>query len=433
MAGISSRSSTIEVEHLTRVEGHANIVVDVWNGAVQQCVLEIVEAPRYFEAMLPGTPYEQAPRIAARICGICSVTHTIAAIQALEQALGVNTTWQTECLRRLMLCAEMIDSHVLHVYMLVAPDLFGVGSILPLVSDQPDIVNRALHIKQVAGEICAAIGGRHTHPVTMVVGGFTHLPTAERLQDLLRQLDMIRADIDATVDLFSGLELPGFHRETEYIALQQKDSYGHYSGPLTSSDGGWWPVARYKEVVKEFQIAHSTARHARHNRQSYMVGALSRFNINYARLHARAKSAAACLNLAPICHNPFTISKAQVVEIVHFYEESIRIANELLQAGVRWEGIAQPARLSGEGVGACEAPRGTLYHHYTVSKGIIGTANCVIPTGQNLANIEEDMRALTAQIWGCSKEEMVLMLEMLVRAYDPCISCATHKVEVRCR
>ncbi len=431
MAGIRTSPSTVEIKQLTRVEGHSNIVVDVWHGAVRQCDLQITEAPRFIEAQLRGMPYDQAPRLAARICGICAVTHTLASIKAIESALDVHPTRQTAQLRQLMLCAELLDSHLLHVYMLAAPDLFGAGSILPLASDYPDIVNRALRMKQAAGQICAAIGGRHTHPAAMAVGGFTHLPSAEDLQDLLRQLELLSPDIAATVNLFSDLTLPEFNRETEYIALQKNDAYSYSGGFIASSDGGCWPAMQYREVVNEFQIGHSTAKHARHCRASYMVGALSRFNLSHDQLHPRAKVAAAQLGLVPICHNPFMISKAQVAEIVHFYEEAIRILVELLQSGVQWEEIVPPAHMSGEGVGACEAPRGTLYHHYRVRNGVIAEANCVIPTGQNLANIEEDMHVLTPQIWGRPRDEIVLTLEMLVRAYDPCLSCSTHMLEVR--
>jgi sulfhydrogenase subunit alpha len=431
MASIRTSPSAIEVKHLTRVEGHGNIVVNVWNGVIQQCELQIVEAPRFIEALLRGTPYDQAPRLAARICGICAVTHTLASIKAIESALDVSPTRQTAQLRELMLCAELLDSHLLHVYMLVSPDLLGAGSILSLAIDYPDIVNCALRMKQVVGQICAVIGGRHTHPAAMAVGGFTHLPSAEELQDLLRRLELVSPDIAATVDLFSDLTLPEFNRETEYIALQTKDAYSYSGGFITSSDGGRWPAKQYREVVNEFQIGHSTAKHARHCRHSYMVGALSRFNLSHDQLHPMAKAAAAQLGLVPLCHNPFMISKAQVAEIVHFYEEAIRILVELLQLGVQWEGIVPPTRMSGEGVGACEAPRGTLYHHYGVRNGVIAEANCVIPTGQNLANIEEDMRVLTPQIWGRPRDEIVLTLEMLVRAYDPCLSCSTHMLEVR--
>lgn len=426
-----SPSATIMVNHLARVEGHANLVVDVSNGAIQQCDLQIVEAPRYIEALLRGVAYHRAPRLASRICGICAVTHATASIRAVEDALDIHPSRQTADLRRLMLCAEMLDSHLLHTNMLVAPDLLGAGSILPLLAEHPEVVRRALRLKQAAGDICAVVAGRHTHPVTMVPGGFSHLPAEADLRNLQQSLQALAPDIDALVDLFAGLDFPDFERETIYLALKQQDAYACGDGFIASSNGDWWPIKRYQEVVSEFQIGHSTAKHAHHRRQPYMVGALARFNLNGDQLHPEARAAARRLGLDRVCHNPFMITKAQVVEIVHFYQESLRLLQGLLESGVQAEGIVPPGRLTGEGVGACEAPRGTLYHHYAVRQGTITRANCVIPTAQNLANIEEDMRGLTAHTWGQPREQLVMQLEMLVRAYDPCISCATHMVEVR--
>lgn len=431
MSNTNHSTAAIEIHHLTRVEGHGNVILDVRNGIVQQCELEIIEAPRFFEAMLRGRPFDQAPRLASRICGICAVTHTTASLIAVEQALGVEISQQTALLRRLNLCAEMLDSHLLHAYMLVAPDLLGVGSIIPLVSQSPELVGRALRMKHVAGQICAAVGGRHTHPIAMVVGGFAHLPSEEALEALLGQLQAIAPDIDSTVETFAALTMPDFERETEYMAMRRLGEYCFVGGDIASSDGGVWPAGQYRQLVNEFQTSHSTAKHARHQRQSYMVGALSRFNLNSAALHQKAKVAADRLRLRPICHNPFLITVAQVVEIVHFYEEATRIIGQLLDLGIRAENPAQPSRWSGEGIGACEAPRGTLYHHYEIRNGLISEANCVIPTGQNLANIEADMRLLAPQIWHRPQDEVTLLLEMLVRAYDPCISCSAHSLEVR--
>ncbi len=431
MTTVTAPPGPIEVHHLTRVEGHGNIVVDIRDGAILQCDLEVVEAPRFFEAMLRGRSYDQAPRLSSRICGICAVTHSTASIRALENALGVVSSLQTTLLRQLNLCGEMLDSHILHAYMLVAPDLFGVGSVFPLAASNPDIVGRALRMKQVAGEICAVVAGRHTHPIAMSVGGFTHLPSEEELQELLHRLEQMSADIEHTVDLYAGLTMPDFERETEYIALHKDGQYPLLDGLIASSDGGFWPIEQYKGVVNEFQSVHSTAKHARHSRQSYMVGALARYNLSHANLHPRARAVASRLGLRGMCHNPYMITVAQVVEIVHYYEEAIRLIGQLLDRGMQDEGLVPPARLSGEGVGACEAPRGTLYHHYVVKNGAISEANCVIPTAQNLANIEADMRVLAPRIWDQPREEATLLLEMLARAYDPCISCSTHMVEVK--
>jgi sulfhydrogenase subunit alpha len=421
----------IDVHHVTRVEGHGNILVDVQDGKLERCDFEIIEAPRYFESMLTGQPIEQASHLASRICGICAVTHATTSLLAVERALGVRPSEQTCWLRELNLFGEMIDSHILHVYMLVAPDLLGVGSVIPLVSTAQHVVARALRIKKVAGDLCAAIGGRHTHPIAMCVGGFAHLPDEEELEALAERLRAMREDLDDTVELFQSLSLPEFARETEYVALGDGRTYGLMGDIIQSTDGEALPVAAYRQVTNEQVSDHSTAKHAHHLRASYMVGALARFNLNRSWLHPRARSAADSLDLAPICHKPYWISLAQIVEIVHCCEEAIQRIDNLLERGIQEERPVQPAQWSGEGVGACEAPRGILFHHYEISDGTIVKANCVIPTAQNLANIEGDMRSLVPQILPSGKDEVRQSLEMLVRAYDPCISCSAHMVKVR--
>lgn len=430
MTAVKASTAWIDIHHLTRVEGHGNIVVDVRNGIIEQCDLQIVEAPRFIEAMLRGRPYTQAPQLASRICGICAVSHATASLQAVEQALDVVPSQQTTLLRRLNFCAEILDSHILHAYMLVAPDLLGLGSVLPLAASQPEIVLRALRMKQLAGDLCAVVGGRHTHPVAMTVGGFTHFPEAAKLEALGKRLEAMRPDMAATVDLFRELALPSFARETEYVALRPAEGYGFIDGAITSSDEGTWPVAQYRQVTNEFQVSHSTAKRARHRRDSYMVGALARFNLNYDRLHPRSQAAAQILHLQPGCHNSYLITLAQVVEMVHCLETAVTLIQQILANGIQPEPPVKPGRLSGTGVGAVEAPRGTLYHEYEIKGGTLAEANCVIPTAQNLANIEADMRALLPHVLDRTTDDIKLALEMLVRAYDPCISCATHSLQV---
>jgi sulfhydrogenase subunit alpha len=421
----------IDVHHVTRVEGHGNIVVDMKNGELEKCELQIVEAPRFFEAMLRGQPYQHAAHITCRICGICSVSHTTVSLRAAEKALGVQLSEQTEWLRKVIFNAEMLDSHILHVYMLVAPDLLGAGSVIPLAESAPDVVMRALRMKKLAGDICAAIGGRHTHPVAMTIGGFTHYPIEETLIALCERLEAMRADLDATVELFQSLKLPDFERDTEFIALQKEDEYCFIDGVIASSDGGTWPIEEYRDVTNEFLVDHSTAKRTRNKRDSYMVGALARFNINYDLLHPRAKAAATALGLKPKCINPYMNSVAQVVEIVHSTEESIEITQRLLEHGITQEEPAKPTRMTGEGIGGVEAPRGILFHNYVIEEGVVTGANCVIPTNQNLENCELDMRSLVPQYIDRSPEEIRFALEMLVRAYDPCISCSTHMLDVK--
>jgi len=424
-------SVKVDVHHVTRVEGHGNIVIDVENGELKQCELQVVEAPRFFEAMLRGRPFAQASHITSRICGICAVGHATASLRATEKALGVEPSPQTVLLRKLNFHGEILDSHVLHAYMLVAPDLLGTGSVIPLARSAPEVVLRALRMKKLAGDLCAAICGRHTHPIALTVGGFTHYPSRSDLESLRERLAAVRADVDATVELFQKLRLPDFERETEYLALRKPEEYCFIDGEIASSDGGSWPVERYREITSEYLVSYSSAKRTKHQREAYMVGALARFNISFDRLHPKAKAAASALGIRPKCTNPYLNTAAQVVEIVHCVEDAARILDQLLAQGITWEEPAKPTRLSGEGVGACDVPRGTLYHNYRIEEGKIAAANCIIPTGQNLANIEADMRALVPKILSRKPEEITLALEMLVRAYDPCISCSTHMLEVR--
>jgi len=286
-------------------------------------------------------------------------------------------------------------------------------------------------MKKLAGDLCQAIGGRHTHPIAMTVGGFTHYPGSDELIALRERLEAMRADVDATVELFSTLPMPGFSRDTEYIALHKPDEYCFIDGVIASTDGGAWPVEDYRSVTNETIVPHSSAKHTAHQRESYMVGALARFNVNYDLLHPKAKAAAATLGLKPKNTNPYMNTVAQVVEIVHCVEDAIRLIDTLLARGITWEEPAPPTRLSGEGVGACDVPRGTLFHNYVIEEGKVVGANCIIPTGQNLANIEADMRKLVPEILDRTQEQITQALEMLVRAYDPCISCSAHMLNVQ--
>jgi coenzyme F420-reducing hydrogenase alpha subunit len=422
----------IDVHHVTRVEGHGNIVVNVRDGKLEQCELQIVETPRFFEAMLRGRPYTQASHITSRICGICAVGHATASLRATERALQVKLSEQTVLLRKLAFHGEMLDSHILHVYMLIAPDFLGVGSVIPLAASHPEVVMRALRMKKLSGDLCQAIVGRHTHPIAMTVGGFTHFPSRQDLESLRERFEAVQADVDATVELFGTLPWPTFERETEYVALVQPDEYGFIDGMIGSTDGHQLAVDQYRSVTNERLSPHATAKHCAFNRDSYMVGALARFNLKHAQLHPRAKAAADHLGLQAPCYRPYMNSAAQVVEIVHCVDDVILLLDTLLARGVQWEEPAPVTLKAGaRGAGACDVPRGTLFHEYQIDEhGFIQEANCIIPTGQNLGNIDLDMRALVPTLLAQPEDQIRLQMEMLVRAYDPCISCSTHFLNV---
>ena len=421
----------IDVHHVTRVEGHGNIVVEVIDGKLKECYFEVIETPRFFEAMLLGRPYTEASHITSRICGICSTGHTMTSLRASEKALGVEPTEQTVLLRKLAFHGEILDSHVLHAYMLVAPDFLGVGSVIPLASSHPDIVLRALRMKKLAGDMCAVVTGRHTHPISMSVGGFTSFPKASELESLRQRLSVSRSDVDATVELFASLPWPQFEHDTEYVSLSKPDEYAFIDGDIITSDGYSVKAEDYRSVTNEYLVRHSSAKFTRHQRESLMVGALARFNNNFDQLHPRAKAAAAAFKMTPKVTNTFLNSAAQVVEIVHCVEDAIKLTEILLNNGVHAEELVPARNFPGEGVGVCEVPRGLLIHDYKIGEdGKVSGANCIIPTNQNIANLEADMRTLVPQIMHKSSAAMQLDLEMLVRAYDPCISCSVHVMKV---
>jgi coenzyme F420-reducing hydrogenase alpha subunit len=421
----------VNVDHLTRVEGHGNIVVNVQDGKVEECKWEVVEAPRFFEAFVRGRSYLEIAHITSRICGICSIGHTLCSLQATEAALGVKISEQTRLLRRILIQGENLQSHVLHCYFLAAPDFLGTPSVFPLVQTHPEVVVRALRLKKLANDLCDIVGGRTVHPITPTVNGFTKLPEIKELKGIRQRLAAAGPDLEATLALFQSLKIPSFQRETEYISLKSKEEYALYEGAIASTDAGNTPVENYRNWTNEYLVPHSTAKYTKHVRDSYLVGALARFNNNHVQLSPRAQKAAGELGLKAPCFNPFMNTVAQVVEIFHAVEESIRLIDELLDKGLKEEDRRILLK-AGRGVGAVDVPRGILFHEYTYDKnGICVEANCIIPTNQNHANIQKDMEALLLQILDRPQEEIRLSLEMLVRAYDPCISCSTHLLRVK--
>lgn len=431
----------VNVEYLTRVEGHGNIVVNVKDGKLEDCRLDIVESPRFFEGMLLGRSIFEAQHITSRICGICACGHTLASIQAAEDAIGYIPSKQTIRLRKLLLHLENLDSHILHIYLLVAPDLLGVKSFVPLIDTHNTIVRRALRMKKKCNDACDILVGRHIHPISSIVGGFTKLPKEKDLEALLSILEGLRPDMEATVELAKTLKFPSFERETEYVGLtNDSNEYPMLEGSIISTDGLKFDKHDYHKITNEFVVSHSSAKHTKASRDSYMVGALARFNLNHKKLHPKAKKIADTLAFKAPCHNPFMNTAAQLIECVHSLEDSIDILKYFKSKGVKYDeqivvGLNEKGTIplkAGNGVGAVEVPRGILFHNYEVDDaGKIVNANCIIPTGQNLSNIEHDMRKLVPEVLDKSDEEITLLMEMLVRAYDPCISCSAHFLDVK--
>ena len=433
---MKNASIEVAVHHVTRVEGHGNIYVNMRKGVIEKCEWRIPEAPRFFEAMVEGRSWNELHHITSRICGICSIGHTLASLKATEAALGITISEQDLKLRKLALHGENVQSHVLHLGFLVLPDLMGAGSIIPLASTNLPELKTVLRLHKLANEMSNLICGRTTHPQRLIPGGFSKIPTIRELTELRTKLQESFSSLQTVAELFKSLmdKFPKFKRETEFIALTNPNEYALYDGLIASSDTGTAPAREYLTFANEYVVPRSTAKWAKHVRESYMVGALARLNINYKRLAPMAHETSDKFNLLPMCYNPFMNSIAQLVEVVHSFEDSIRLINELEAAGLQSQPEYNKPEIkakAGHGVGAVEVPRGILFHDYTYNdRGVCTKANCIIPTNQNHANIELDMKALLPQILDKSPKEIELALEMLVRAYDPCISCSTHAVEV---
>lgn len=418
----------IEIKHIARVEGHGNIKIRVEEGKLVECTWEVVETPRFFEMMFRGLSIEAAPLLAARVCGICSISHALASARAIERGLGIEIPAMARKVRLLAKHAETLQSHTLHLFFLVAPDLLGVDSIVPLMDTQLELIEIATRLKHYANKASELFAGRSTHPMAIKIGGTTQRPRKSQLIRLREDLAETAPHLWDALEHFKAFKLPDFERPTEYISLEGNGSYPYLGGNLISSDGVKKSEDDYKAMTNEYVVSHSTSKFARLSRDSFAVGALARFNNNYENLHSVAKQVSQDLGLKPMIHNPYYHNLAQLVECFHIIYESTDLIDELIDSSDYQ--VSTPYELKAcEGVSAIEAPRGILYHAYTINQqGLIEAADCVIPTGQNHANIQHDLEALVQKmaVDGESEAAISLAAQMLVRAYDPCISCSVH-------
>ncbi|MCG8341215.1 MAG: Ni/Fe hydrogenase subunit alpha, partial [Chlorobiales bacterium] len=383
---------------------------------------------RFFEMMVKGMSAERVPFLTSRICGICSISHALASIRALERAMEITVPLSAEKLRLLAMHGETLQSHALHLFFLAIPDFVDTPSVLPLIKSHPEIVRSGLRLKEAGNAISALTTGRYTHPVSLVVGGVSKAPEKKELAALRQQLENVLPDLDNTLDFCATLSIPEFVRETEFVSLYNGIKYPYIGGDLLSTDGIRKDENDYLAMTNEYVEDYTTSKLTKLSRDSFAAGALARFNNNYAFLHPKAKEAASALGLEPVSHNPFMNNVAQLVECYHIVHDAISMIDTLLddplhELETAWEPKA------GKATGAVEAPRGILYHHMEVDeKGKVVRGDCIIPTTQNNANIHLDLKALADKSLkeGKTDQEIQQLCEMVVRSYDPCISCSVH-------
>ncbi len=401
----------IRVDYLARVEGEGGIRIQLKGEQVRDVQLHIFEPPRLFEGFLRGRHYTEVPDITARICGICPVAYQMSSVHALESILGITVDPAVRLLRRLFYCAEWIESHALHVFMLHAPDFLGYPDAIVMAREHRDVVEQALRLKKCGNELMILLGGREIHPVSVAVGGFHKTPAKSALRAFNDELSWCRDAAIAAVKLVAGFEFPDFEQDYEFVALRHPGEYAMNEGRLVSSRCLDIAVPEFLDHFVEQHVKHSNALHCRvRERGSYMVGPLARFNLNYDQLPEAARQAAEAAGVVPPCLNPFRSIVARAVELAP-------------------KVMAAPR--AGIGHGATEAPRGTLYHRYEIDgRGLVMNARIVPPTAQNQKRMEDDLWQLVPQLAALPVERITARCEQAVRNYDPCISCATHFVTV---
>lgn len=423
---------TIVVEHLGRIEGHAGITVVLGGSRVERVEFDVDEGIRLFEGLLRGRHFTDVPALVSRICAICSHGHAITACDAIERALGVVVSPQTRALRDLAFQGGAIESHALHVFCLALPDFLGHASVLSLAGVNPGAVALALKLKKLGNTIQEVVGGRAVHPVNYVIGGFGRLPSIDDLVRLREALEAARADCDGALALVRTVPVPDFVSEPiRCAALVPEDEAFFFGRRVRLSDGAEVPVDDYRALTNERPVGHSHAKHSFHDGRSFMVGALARLTVNGDRIGGRAREAWNALGLQTPSTNIVANSIAQFVELVYAVEHALDLVTGMLERGLHDEPAVPWEVRPGSGTAASEVPRGTLFHHYEIdAAGLIVAADVVTPTAENYGNLEDQFRATVRDGIGESDEELRRRLEIVARAYDPCVSCSVHTLRV---
>jgi coenzyme F420-reducing hydrogenase alpha subunit len=430
--GGKKKRRRIKLEYLARVEGEGTLDIQFADGELVDAKLKIFEPPRFFEALLRGRAFTEAPDITARICGICPVAYQMSAVHAMERIAGVTLPEPLRELRRLLYCGEWIESHTLHVYMLHAPDFLGYPDAIRLAKDHPDAVKRGLRLKKAGNAIVNTLGGREIHPINVKVGGFYRAPSKTELRELLPELEWAREAAADTVRWVATLDFPDFEPDYEFVALRHPSEYPFSEGRIASTTGLDIDNSAFFDHFEEEHVEHSTALHCIHKgRGHYMVGPMARYNLNFDRLSPTAQAEARAAGLGEICRNPFKSIIVRAVEILWACEEAIRVIENYARPD---EPSVEVKPRAGVGHGATEAPRGVLYHRYEINDaGEILDAKIVPPTSQNQKTIESDLRELVAQNAALPDDQLQHRCEQGVRNYDPCISCSTHFLKMNIR
>ena len=416
----------ITVDHIARVEGKGGVEIVVSENGIKEVKLNIIEGPRFFEAITVGKKLEEALAVYPRICSFCSAAHKLTAVEAAEKAIGFEPREEIQALREVLYIGDMIESHALHLYLLVLPDYLGYSGPLHIVDEYKKEIGIALELKNLGSWMMEVLGSRAIHQENVVLGGFGKLPGKKTLERMKERLKRALPEAEYTFELFAKLEQ---YKEVEgpitHLAVKPRGGvYGIYGNYIKASDGNEFPSEEYRRHIKEFVVEHSFAKHSFYREKPFMVGAISRVVNNASLLYGRAKELYESHKELLRPTNPFANNLAQALELVYFIERGIDLINEAL---VKWSIRPKDEVVlkDGFGVSTTEAPRGILVYALEVKDGRVAYADIITPTAFNLAMMEVHVRMMAEKHYN-EPEKLKYLTEMVVRAYDPCISCSVH-------
>jgi sulfhydrogenase subunit alpha len=421
----------ISINKLSKIEGHADLDIVIRGGEVKEVNLRVAENKRFYTKVVEGKPAIAVPQLTSRICGTCSIAHLTCAIEAVEKALDIKPSEQTIILRKLMMHSLMIRDHALHLYFFALPDIFGIDSILDLPKEKNELIHEALHIKEAGNNLSILIGGRSVHAPFEQVGGFTNEIDKKKIKPLIKELKNIRKYVLNLADIFYNCDWE-LKRKTNFVALCTND-FSYLEGEIRSLNGERISEKDYGKHLRDVARPYSQAKSYEFEGREYMVGSLARLNLNRESLHSDTKKSMQKYLAVFPSDNIYHNNLAQAIEIMHSIDHTIEI---LENNEFKKEPLAVAKRQNGEGVGVIEAPRGTLYYWLKVKNGKVEEADIVTPTAQNINNMREDLRQLVGVV--CHSDnpqetwEKIIKkhAEKIIRAYDPCMSCASHFLKV---
>jgi len=419
----------LDLKNISKIEGHTHMSVKARDGKVFECKLRIDENKRFFTDAVVGLSYDKVPSTMSRICGTCSSAHVLCSIEAIEKGFGVEVSEQTRRLRNLLVNAGHLRDHAMHLYFFVLPDVFGVDSVLDFGEDLHEWIHYGLDVKAAGNYLSTVIGGRAVHPPFAVVGGFSSYPKQEEISEVVVKLKDVRKKIIAMIYLlYKNRGDWVFERKTNYVGLVN-DNYNFLEGKIRTAMGMTIEERDFGEHLERVVLPYSHATGFEFESKEYLVGALARMNVNRDKLNEMTvKDVGKYLGVFPSV-NVFDNNLAQAIEMLNIVDNSL----EMLDVPIKVEKSAKVVPKASTGIGVIEAPRGTLYYRLDFdSTGKVIFCDLCIPTQQNIIHIEKSIGAYVESLLakGADKKKISFEVEKMIRAYDPCMSCAAHFLEV---